>query len=269
MKKVPILLVLLSMTCFAGQAQHYYEQALKEYWNDSADMINVVQLFTKAIDNYEELAKSYMYRGSTRRILGQYSMAEKDLKVSFQLDSTGYLIYRYFGKLYIDEQDYPTALRYFDMAIHIDGNQAILYDERAAVRAVMNDLQGSIADASRSILLDSTAFNPYITRGFIQYNWKNYTDALKDFNRSVMLKPSHKGYADRGATYYELKEYQKSIDDFTRALDFFAADYEILYRRALAYKALGMMEKACSDLKKSKELKYAPAGEELEKHPCN
>ena len=169
MKKTPILLVFLVMISSACQAQHYYEQALKEYWNDSADMINVVQLFTKAIGNSEELAKSYMYRGSVRRILGQYSMAEKDLNISFQLDSTDYSIYRYYGKLYIDEHDYPTALRYFDKAIHMDGRQAILYDERAAVRAVMNDLQGSIADASQSILLDSTAFNPYITRGFMQY----------------------------------------------------------------------------------------------------
>ncbi|HVU55682.1 MAG TPA: tetratricopeptide repeat protein [Puia sp.] len=269
MKHTPILLFFLIITGIAGRAQNYYEQGLKAYRNDSSEMISIVQLFTKAIENSQEPAKSYMYRGYVRGLIGQFSMAEKDLNMSFQLDSTSYMIYRYYGKLYIEEQDYPTALRYFDKAISLDGKQAVLYDERSGVKALMNDLQGSIADASRSILLDSTDSDPYITRGFVQYELKNYADALKDLGRSIVLEPGHKGYADRGAVYYELKEYQRSIDDFTHALSFFATDYEVLYRRALAYKALGMQEKACADLKKSKELGYAPAGEELGKHPCN
>lgn len=75
-----------------------------------------------------------MYRGSARRMLGQYSMAVKDLNISFQLDSSSYMIYRYYGKLYIDEQDYPTALRYFDKAIHIDGREKSRVDDILAYK---------------------------------------------------------------------------------------------------------------------------------------
>jgi tetratricopeptide (TPR) repeat protein len=275
MKNAPILLILLIITGGATQAQNYYEQGLKEYYSDNnGDLVTAVVLFTKAIDSNQEVARSYMMRGAARRLLGQSSMAEKDLNISYSLDSTNFEIYGYLARLRRDQQDYVQSLWCYDKAIAINDlhnkKRMDLYGERAGIKLALNDYQGCITDAGISISIDSNQANTYMNRGYAKYKLNNYTGALKDLDRAVKLGPSYyKAYSNRGLVWYTLKKYQKAIDDFTHSLNLDASSMDVLYLRGLAYKALGMQEKACADWKRSRQLGYAPAGEELEKNSCN
>ncbi|MGC4038627.1 MAG: hypothetical protein QM764_21875 [Chitinophagaceae bacterium] len=78
-KKWEILfgIVLLTNTCFG---QDYFKKASTEYF--TGDLNKAIELFSKAIENNEELSKSYMYQGAAKSFLQSFDDGLKDLDAS-------------------------------------------------------------------------------------------------------------------------------------------------------------------------------------------
>lgn len=247
-------------------SQKYFEVAKKEYLY--GDLQKSIDLLTESINHNEEIAKSYMYRGSAKAFLKMYPEALVDLNLSKKIDPINPKIYFYFGKFYLLKGNYDSALQYFNLAISKDAKDAVIYDGRATVKGLLKNYNGAIQDDNIAIKLDSTKQIYYTNRGFAKFQLKQYEAAIKDFNISLKLESNHKAYANRGYAFYKLGLQLKAIEDYTNALSIMPEDFEIFYRRGLSYVEIGKKKEACADFNKSKELGYKPAEKELLKIAC-
>ncbi len=244
--------------CQNGFAQNYYAAASKEYFY--GDLNKAVELFTRSIENSQELPKSYMYRGAAECSLNRFPEALTDLNKSFRLDPANDKIYYYYGKYHLLSGTYTQAIRFYDTAISKNPNYAAAYDERAIAKGLLGELQEAIEDEDRAIKLDSTVQIFYTDRGFAKSGLRLYEAAIEDYSHSIRLTPNQKAYADRGFAFSQLGQQQKAIGDYTQALALSPNDYEIYYLRGLSYQAMGRLTEACADFAKSAGLGYAPAG---------
>lgn len=250
--------------CFS---QNYYEDASKEYFY--GDLSKSISLFTKSIENKQEIAKSYMYRGAAKSFLKMFDDALSDLNFSKQLDSTNVKLDYYYGKLYLFKGNYSLAIQYYSNAIFKSPNDAFSYDERAAAKVLIGDFKGAIADENIAISIDSTKEYFYTDRGFAKLKLKMYDVAINDFNTSLKIEPNQKAFANRGLAYSLLSQYQKAIEDYTKSLTLNPNDAEVYYYRGISYKAIGKKVEACDDFKKSKGLGYAKANDILKELICD
>jgi len=270
MKQLCILLCVgLLSGMVSARAQSYYEEGLKEYNADNGNMLTAVNLFTKAIRGHQEPAQAYLMRGAARGRLQQFSNAAKDLDSSLRLDPDNYKAYMYYGKINLVQGDFSTALHYYDLALSKYTKDPKVYDDRAIVKGNLNRYKDAVADEDMAIALDPQDYNYYLNRGFAKVQLHEDAAAMADYDKSIGLKPSYKGYADRGVLFLQMKQFRRAVDDLTLALQLVPADYDIWYRRGLAYNGLGDTEKACLDFKHSQQMGYALAGEALQKNNCH
>jgi tetratricopeptide (TPR) repeat protein len=247
--------------------RNYYKEANKEF--DLANYSKSVELFTQAILNDQEIAKSLMMRGAAKMYLYQFEDAGTDLESSKLIDSTNPSLYFYFGKYYRISSQNDLAISSYSRTIASLPQDAVSYYERGLAKENQNDLEGAIADINISISIDSTDELCYTERGHIRIIQKQYENAIKDFNTSLKIKPTLKAYAKRGWAWSFLNQHQKAIEDFTRSLAINPQDAEVYYFRGISYKALSQNTEACADLKKSSELGYTQSDAVLKELKCD
>ena len=265
-KHLPLtLLMCLIVNC--SFSQNYYEEGKKEYHAENYS--RSIELFTKAILNDQEIAKSLLLRGASKIFMDQYDDAFTDLESSKQVDSTNPSLNFYFGKYYRLTGNYDLALAYLSRFIAADSTDADVWYERAGTREAKNDLKGALADLNMSISIDSTIDDYYLYRGYINRLLKQYADAIKDLTVSLKIKPRQQAYANRGLAWSFLNEHQKAIEDYTKSIAINSQDGEVYYYRGVSYKALGKRAEACTDLKKSSEMGYSQADAELKELKCD
>lgn len=60
----------------------------------------------------------------------------------------------------------------------------------------------------------------YKTRGHLNFNKNNYSEALTDFTKVIELSPkSANAYVDRAGLYYAMDDYDKALLDIEKALE--------------------------------------------------
>lgn len=261
-----ILPLICCNTISFGQSISIYETASKEYFQ--GDLNKAIALFTKSIENGEEIAKSYMYRGAAESFLNNFTDALADLNSSFKLDSLNDKIYYYYGKLYLFQGEYNTAIRYYSIAILKNPKYPAAYDERAVANSLLGDFEAAINDENTAIGIDSANQLYYTDRGFAKLKLGKYEAAIKDFDISLKLQVNQKAYADRGYAYSLIGLHLKAIEDYTKSLEINSQDGEVYYYRGISYSAIGRKNEACNDLSKSKKLGYTQSEELLTKLGC-
>jgi tetratricopeptide (TPR) repeat protein len=265
MKRIMIFMVFL-LPCYCN-SQQYFKNACKEYF--TGDMNKSIELFTLSIENKQEIAKSYMYRGAAKAFLNKFDDALIDLNVSKLLDSSNPKLYYYFGKLYVFKGNGEKAIQYYSKAIAKDPKDPHSYDERAGAKILTADFAGVIEDENKAISLNDSIEYFYTVRGIAKVKLKQYSEAIKDFDASLNLEPNQKAYANRGVTYAALGNHQKAIEDYTKSLEIIPDDAEIFYYRGISYKAMKKNTEACSDLNKSRALGYPKAPDALRGIKCD
>jgi tetratricopeptide (TPR) repeat protein len=101
----------------------------------------------------------------------------------------------------------------------------------------------------------------------IQFNEKDYRNAIISLNRLIEINPSEKEYfALRGTAYYNLESWQFARFDLAMALDIDPNQAELLYKMGMCWHELGFDEKACSWWQKAANRKHRPAAEMLFKY---
>ena len=209
-------------------SQKQYELGYKEYLY--GDLNKALDLFSKSIEDNQEVAKSYMMRGVTKAYLNDFYHAIEDLNESHKIDSSDYYLYYSYGKVYVLSGFYNKGLEYLNRAIFINQNDEYVYDYRAITKIKLDDYEGAIKDENIAITLNPKIDYFYNARGFAKAG---------------------------------LKMYKEAIEDYTKALELIPEDYFMYYYRGLAYKKLNKKDLACNDFKKSAELGYSLASKEL------
>jgi tetratricopeptide (TPR) repeat protein len=97
---------------------------------------------------------------------------------------------------------------------------APIYSRRGNTYLSFKDYQQAIADFDRALELDPNFAFAYRNRGWAYYWLKEYQRAFADFNHTLELDPNDPyAYYRRGWAYARLKDYQQAIADFDRALE--------------------------------------------------
>src|SRR5215831_5197760 len=154
----------LSSACFC---QDLYQAAMKEYLNREYE--KSIELFTKSIQNNQEVAKSYMMRGSARAYQGQFPEALSDLTFSKIIDSGNKKLDYCFCRFYLLKGEYDNALNFCNSAIFKIPNDADAYDLRASVEALKGDYSTAIVDEDTAIKINPSKQIFYNDRGFAKF----------------------------------------------------------------------------------------------------
>ncbi len=239
-----------------------FENANKEY--KKGNFGEAIRLFSESIKNNNEVAKSFMLRGSAKGMNHDFSNAIIDLNSSYQIDSLNYNIYYYYGRTYMINGFNYSAIKYYDKALKINKYVSDIYDDRALAKIAIADYTGAIADEDSAIKLNSKVSYYYLGRGWAKYKLNKLTEAIKDFDSSIVIQSDPQAYSDRGLAYFDSKEYLKAIADFSEALRIAPLSKQCYYHRALSYKALNKIDEACLDFNKCIELNYSVSKIEYE-----
>ncbi|PCI97025.1 MAG: hypothetical protein COB15_08655 [Flavobacteriales bacterium] len=261
---ISICLVFWSLFAYS---QQYFEKASEEYFK--GNLKASIELFTIAIENKEEIAKSYMLRGSAKGESGDFYGAVSDLNFSKKIDSTDYRLYFLFGRTYFFNGFDNVALNFLNTSVSLNEKDADVLNFRASVKIKLGDYLGAISDEDNAIKINPKNNSYFTNRGYAKSMLNLINEAVEDYNKSLLINNSAKGFSNRGYAYFVMKEYLKAIKDYSEALNISEKDSEIYYRRGLSYEAMGNHKLACVDFNESAELGYSLAIKKVDSYCKN
>lgn len=204
-------------------------------------------------------------RGAANSMLGNFSKAVDDLNNAINIDSTNYKPYFYFGRVYLIQGFYLSAIKYFNKSISLKNNDPDLYDDRALAKAKNGDCKGAIEDENIAIKLNANNPNYFKCRGWAYQQCEQYHKAIEDYNKSISIKSDFQTFYDRGATYEALGENENALKDFNYVItNVKNCGGEVYYHRSKVKTLLGNNNEACDDMKKSLELGFVLAKKEID-----
>ncbi len=142
--------------------------------------------FNDAIRLNPHIAPAYNYRGSSRRLLGDYQGAIKDYHLALQV---------------------------------IPKNAAIVYNNLGIARSNLGDKEGAIGEYDRALRINPHLLSAYYNRGVARAEMGELRGAIRDYSQALRINPNLASvYYNRGVARAELGEKQGAIDDFTATL---------------------------------------------------
>jgi tetratricopeptide (TPR) repeat protein len=154
--------------------------------------------------------------------------------------------------------DLDGAIQDYDLATHINPNQAQTYNNRGNARRDKGDLQGAISDYDTAIHLNPNAARVLINRGIVRRIQGNLDGALADFAKAINLKTTlldlAEAYYNRGAVFQLKGALEDSIKDHQQAISI--ASYHVMARAALisVLRSLGRTVEADEQEKMARKL---------------
>jgi TonB family protein len=96
---------------------------------------------------------------------------------------------------------------------------------------------------------------PYAARGRVEYQHKNYSDAIQDFDAAIRLDPNHASwYDERGLALSYSGHHDRAIADYTRAIEIAPTGASAYNNRGWAWTESGEPEKGIPDLTRAIEM---------------
>lgn len=121
------------------------------------------------------------------------------------------------------------------------------YFYRALAKNDIGDFSGAVVDYSKIILLKPDA-DTYYNRGNSRYSLKNYIEAKEDYQKAYELDSNFlDALFSLAHTKYDLADYEGSIKDITKLINLVPTETKAYYLRALAYTALEKYTFALND----------------------
>jgi tetratricopeptide (TPR) repeat protein len=139
------------------------------------------------------------------------------------------------------------------------------FSSRGRVKEVKGDLDGAIADYSRSIELNPQNANAYNSRGLAKQAKGDLDGAIADFNRVIELAPRGNviSYNNRGLAKQAKGDLDGAIADFNRAIELDPEYADAYNNRGKAKQAKGDLEGAKADYNRAGILGREQAGLEV------
>lgn len=159
------------------------------------------------------------------------------------------------GNQALQQEDYNTALRYYNAGIEIDSTFADIYNNRGIIFFEINQLEKALADYNKALRLKPNFANALFNRSNLYYTQAAYKQSLQDLNKLIALLPdSAEMYFYRARTHLQLFQYeaaQKDLDQLLEKQTDNAAAYD---SRAYLNLKLGNYQQAQKDLKNAIQL---------------
>jgi tetratricopeptide (TPR) repeat protein len=122
------------------------------------------------------------------------------------------------------ENDYETAIKYFDIAIEDNPKEPISYYYRSIIYKTYEQYSYALRDITSSIKLISNKekellSGAYQLRATIYFSIENNEKCFEDFNSAIKLTPKDPQiYIDRAQYYFEIDEFKNAEADYKQAL---------------------------------------------------
>lgn len=206
---------------------------LKEYKNALNDFDIAINSLEGSGSEKDNIAELYFARGRVNNSLKNIKKAIDDFENCVRLNQSKIEAYRLLFFLYNENEDFDNELKTIDKIIELEP-QAHWYTEKGKTLESIDKI-------------------------------KYLEDIVFCYRKSIELDPSLMiGYQGLAFLYFETKQFSKAIDFFSKCIQLgFTYFY---YYRGLCYKNLGDINKYTNDIKKSLELGFEEAEEEIAKN---
>ena len=144
------------------------------------------------------------------------------------------------GLVYLQEEEYDSAILYFNKAVALNTDSQVNYYNRGIAHHALDAYEQAESDYSVAIRLDESAIAPYISRADLYHEMGNYDLSIVDYTEAIFLSAeSPILYYNRGISYYDFKSFEKAIGDFLEVLRLDSSHIDARWYLALSFKALG------------------------------
>ena len=287
--------------------EEYVPPEVQEIFDKVGEMINpeekakkninlVYEMLHKIPEKYPDdkivLRKVYNYLGDAYTKSGQYDQARKYLEKAYQVYPNHFTVYLWLGFLEYKLQNYDKSNEYYSKALSLapdseyksvfendigwnfhckkNYNEAIkhytkslehmptdlAYIDRGLAFFETKDYSTAIIDFNKAILLnDKFLINAYFCRASAYREIEDYQSALNDYKKILEIDSAKNDvYFQIGYCYYELKNYTATIEYYTKYLHYYPNESAAYNNRGLAYEKIGKIEQANADFAKAKKI---------------
>lgn len=243
MKRILILILIISPIVAYGQAKKLYRQATR-----ATNPKEKIELLTQVIALEPKNFDAYFHRAIAKNDLGDYSGAILDYsKILFYKPDADSYYNR--GNSKFSLQDFFGAKVDYENALKLDPQFFDALYNLACTKYYLEDYIGSITDLSKIIEASPTESKVYTQRANALLALKKYKLALQDFSLAVLINPNADTYYNRGLTHLNINYYKQAKKDFDKSLSFDDNNASAYFFRGASHLLLGKYNKAISDFK--------------------
>lgn len=98
------------------------------------------------------------------------------------------------GNEFFRSKEFEAAIRCYSKSIALDDSSAILYSNRAMALIRISDFSRALEDCNRALVLDPTYTKALARRGTIHKHCRRSLEAMNDFATCMIQKPDNKEY---------------------------------------------------------------------------
>jgi len=183
---------------------------------------NAETLETDAIKKYPYQALlSYKWRGYYYLGQGDTNKAMQDFGALAKINAGDAKIYDELGNMYLNRNDYKSALGFYNRSLQAENNVYITYADIAAVYASLGDTQNCTKNYVQALQLNREAEKRLAEISFNMVQAQKNKPAIIQYNVLIVLNPNNPFYYFyRGVAEFSSDKMESSITDFKQALTF-------------------------------------------------
>ena len=118
------------------------------------------------------------------------------------------------------QKDYAQAIRYFQMAVSKDRNNAVLYNKLGIAELQSGDTNQARADFQTATRRDSKYAEAFNNMGAVDLTQKKYGSAARNLKKAIALQETSATFhVNLGATWFAQNKVERAIAEYARALE--------------------------------------------------
>ena len=248
----------------------YEDLAIQDYLK-SLKIRNSSNAYYRLASMYRLYNKPWVKIDYTQKALEYYNKA-LNYKPSLELAK---LIYCDIAGIYMDKEDYVSALSAYDKALKVIGTDGSVYIQKSIIYKKMEKYDEAVSELSNALFSTTKNYGDHwfgfefdthvyffrakanIDAGKLDYAIRDYTSYIDRQAESMrkdgrldkdIIRYSGDGYFGRGCIYYDIGEYDKALNDLTVYLKSETKSPYAYIIRSRIYKKLNNYKAAQSDL---------------------
>ncbi len=184
------------------------------------DIHGAIAIFSQAITQDSQNVLAYMYRGLARERLGDYINAIGDFQ-QVRIAAIQPTVLDELGHCYTNLNNFHGALNSYNTSLAMDRTSPSAiqaYAGRAAVKRILRDTQGALADCDAAIGLNPKDADARWQRGVTYFDAQQYTKAVPDLK--IVVQQSSKfadAYLLLGQSFQKLGMRPDAIAEYQKA----------------------------------------------------